>query len=151
MASTRVCNHAQTMHGPLGSQYWARNPHKTNYQAKYGILLDMVGASDAVFTMEGTSMFYAPDIMKKVWDVAHQIGYGSISLIAGQIRLLMTIPISMKLSAFPTIDIIHYGTDTYTGFFEQWHTLGDNMDVIDKNTLKATGKTVLTVIYLEDH
>ena len=27
----------------LGSQYWARNPHKPGYFANYGILLDMVG------------------------------------------------------------------------------------------------------------
>ena len=40
----------------LGSQYWAKNPHKKGYFAKYGILLDMVGAKEATFTMDGTSM-----------------------------------------------------------------------------------------------
>ena len=42
----------------LGSQYWSKNPHKKNYFAKYGILLDMVGAKDAVFTFEETSYYY---------------------------------------------------------------------------------------------
>ena len=42
----------------LGSQYWSKNPHKKNYFAKYGILLDMVGAKDAVFTFEETSHYY---------------------------------------------------------------------------------------------
>src|SRR5690554_6551735 len=37
----------------LGSQYWARNKHQANYTAKYGILLDMVGAKDATFRLEG--------------------------------------------------------------------------------------------------
>ena len=40
----------------LGSQYWANNPHKKNYQAKYGILLDMVGAKNAVFAFERNSL-----------------------------------------------------------------------------------------------
>lgn len=30
-----------------------------------------------------------------------------------------------------------------------WHTIHDNMDHIDKNTLKAVGQTVLEVIYNE--
>jgi hypothetical protein len=33
----------------LGTQYWAKNPHKPNYTAENGILLDMVGAGDALY------------------------------------------------------------------------------------------------------
>jgi hypothetical protein len=36
----------------LGSQYWAKHPHKDNYYAKLGILLDMVGAPHATFLQE---------------------------------------------------------------------------------------------------
>ena len=54
----------------LGSQYWAKNPHKKDYYAKYGILLDMVGAKGATFPMEQESMRFAPDIVKKVWSTA---------------------------------------------------------------------------------
>ena len=36
----------------LGSQYWSKNTHIENYTARYGILLDMVGAKDATFYME---------------------------------------------------------------------------------------------------
>ena len=134
----------------LGSQYWSRNPHKTNYNARFGILLDMVGAYDAVFTMEGTSMFYAPDIMKRVWDIGHQIGYGNYFSYQRTNPIVDDHTYINEIIRIPTIDIIHYSTNTETGFFEQWHTVGDNMDVIDKNTLKAIGKTVLTVVYLEN-
>lgn len=134
----------------LGSQYWARNPHKPNYTARFGILLDMVGASNAVFTMEGTSMYYAPDIMKKVWDIAHQISYGSFFSYQRTNPIVDDHTYVNEIIRIPTIDIIHYSTDTETGFFEHWHTVNDNMDVIDKNTLKAVGKTVLTVLYLEN-
>ena len=39
-------------------------PHKKNYFAKYGILLDMVGAKDAVFTFEETSHYYNSNLLK---------------------------------------------------------------------------------------
>ncbi|MCE3260087.1 MAG: glutamine cyclotransferase, partial [Bacteroidetes bacterium] len=33
----------------LGSQHWSKNPHKQGYSARFGIVLDMVGARDAIF------------------------------------------------------------------------------------------------------
>ncbi|MEQ9414418.1 MAG: M28 family peptidase, partial [Cyclobacteriaceae bacterium] len=33
----------------MGSQYWSRNKHKSNYSAYYGVLLDMVGAKKSQF------------------------------------------------------------------------------------------------------
>ena len=134
----------------LGSQYWARNPHKPNYNARLGILLDMVGASDAVFTMEGTSMYYAADVMNKVWDVAHQVGFGSYFSYKKTNGIVDDHTYINEIIRIPTIDIIHYGENTATGFFEHWHTVNDNMDTIDKSTLNAVGQTVLTFIYLEN-
>jgi hypothetical protein len=134
----------------LGSQYWARNPHKPNYRARYGILLDMVGAEDALFTMEGTSMFYAPDIMKRVWDIAHQIGYGHYFSYQRTNPIIDDHTYINEIIRIPTIDIIHYSADTPTGFFKYWHTMGDNMDAIERSTLRAVGQTVLTVVYLEN-
>lgn len=49
--------------------------------------------------------------------------------------------------SYKTIDIIP--NDPETGFPPTWHTIHDNMDHIDKNTLKAVGQTVLEVIYNE--
>lgn len=49
----------------LGSQYWARHPHVQGYNARFGILLDMVGGEGSVFMKEGYSEDFAPDINKK--------------------------------------------------------------------------------------
>ena len=46
------------------------------YHADFGILLDMVGASDAVFHQEGTSMELAPHVVDKIWTRADELGYG---------------------------------------------------------------------------
>lgn len=131
----------------LGSQYWARNPHIPGYSARFGILLDMVGAENPSFTMEGTSMYYAPEIMRKVWDVAHRLGYNDMFL------TLKTGPITddhlyiNEIIRIPTIDIIDYDPEREKGFFEYWHTINDDMQNISKATLKAVGQTVLTVVY----
>ena len=60
----------------LGSQFWAANPHRPGYRARFGILLDMVGARDAVFHQEGTSLRLAPHVVRKVWKRASELGFG---------------------------------------------------------------------------
>ena len=134
----------------LGSQHWSGNPHKAVYRARYGILLDMVGVKDATFLMEGFSMMYAPSRVKKVWNMAAELGYGIYfpeeygSYITDDHYFINTI------ANIPTINIIHLEKEAETGsFFTHWHTLGDNMEYIDRNTLKIVGTVVLNVVYRE--
>ena len=54
----------------LGSQYWGRVPHVQGYNARYGILLDMVGGRGATFYREGFSQRTAPTQVKKIWDTS---------------------------------------------------------------------------------
>lgn len=134
----------------LGSQYWSKNPHIFNYSAIYGILLDMVGVKDARFPREGTSVYFASDILDKVWRQGQQLGYGNyfVDYRAGGIiddHLYVN-----KYAGIPTIDIIALDQEGKTSFFEHWHTLQDNMENIDKQTLKVVGTTVMHVIYKED-
>jgi hypothetical protein len=53
------------------------------------------------------------------------------------------------IAGIPMIDIIHYTEGTNSRFPAHWHTVNDNMSIIDRNTLKAVGQTVLETIYLE--
>ncbi|MCK9424041.1 MAG: M28 family peptidase [Bacteroidales bacterium] len=133
----------------LGAQYWSNNPHKEGYTARYGILLDMVGASKATFLMEGISLQYAGDIVKSVWAAANRIGYSSFFLFEqGGFITDDHLPIN-RIRNIPTIDIIHLDKNSGTGFYPGWHTTHDNLASIDKLTLKAVGQTLLTVIYEE--
>jgi len=133
----------------LGSQYWSENPHRKNYFAKYGILLDMVGAPGATFPMEGNSMQFAPEILKKVWNTAHRIGFSSYFLFEPGGMILDDHYYINTLTGIPTIDIIHLDKNSSTGFYPYWHTTKDNLAAIDKSTLKVVGQTVLTVLYEE--
>ena len=67
----------------LGSQYWAQNPHVKGYYARFGILLDMVGAPNARFHQEINSKYQAPRVLKKVWNTAHKAGYWRLLCFSG--------------------------------------------------------------------
>ena len=132
-----------------GAQYWANNPHKTDYFARYGILLDMIGAKNATFLMEGLSMEYASNIVNSVWKTGNRIGYSSYFLFEqGGYITDDHVPLN-KIRNIPTIDMIHLDKNSETGFYPYWHTTGDTFDKIDKNTLKVVGQTLLTVIFEE--
>lgn len=131
----------------LGAQYWAKNRHIPYYQAKYGILLDMVGYHDAKFTMEDVSMHFASGIMRKVWDIADQLGYGSMFLKTRTGAVIDDHLYVNREAGIPMIDIVQYSDEE--SFFEHWHTVNDNMDVINKETLRIVGDVVLTAVFSE--
>jgi Zn-dependent M28 family amino/carboxypeptidase len=131
----------------LGSQYWARNPHVRGYNARFGILLDMVGGRGSVFLKEAYSEEFAKDINKKVWNAAERLGYGTtlVDKRGGYVtddHLFVN-----RYARVKTIDIVPYsdGGD----FTPTWHTVDDNMEHIDRRTLQIVGQTVLEVIYRE--
>ena len=133
----------------FGSQYWAKNKHKNNYSAYYGILLDMVVAKDPTFAREGVSMQNAPSVVQNVWSAAARLGYGKhfISYLSDPITDDHTY--INQIAMIPMIDIIEFENSDGNYFGPYWHTHDDNMDVIDKNTLKAVGQTLIELLYRE--
>ena len=133
----------------LGAQYWSKNLPQ-GYEARYGILLDMVGGVGAQFFQEGISLQYAPEIVKKVWRSAREVGFGSY--FPKRMGGMVTddhVPVN-RYAKIPTIDIIPFYPDCkQSGFGPTWHTLADNMKNIDRNTLRAVGQTLVQVIYKE--
>ncbi len=115
-----------------------------NYQ--YAILLDMVGAPDAIFPKEYYSMQYASNYVEKVWRTAAELGY------AHYFSQQQTYPITddhyyvNTIAGIPCLDIIHYNPNTSTGFAPWWHTHEDDMRNISPHTLAAVGTVVLTAI-----
>lgn len=134
----------------LGSQYWARTPHVSGYNARYGILLDMVGGKGATFHYEPYSARTARSEMKKIWKKAQQLGYGSYFVQQDGAEVVDDHIYVHGLGRIPCVDIIHYDAGHPTNSFGPfWHTVNDTMENIDRNTLKAVGQTVLEVIYHE--
>jgi len=132
----------------LGSQHWSSNKHVANYSAYYGILLDMVGAKNATFPMEGTSMKYAPSVTKKVWDWGNSLGYGNMFIYDRKAGITDDHTFVNEKGKIPMIDIVHY--DEANGYFgETHHSHKDNISVIDKMVLLGVGETLLYVLYHE--
>lgn len=132
----------------LGSLYWSKNVVPSGYKAKFGILLDMIGAKDASFGREEYSMYYAKTYNDKIWDLAQKMGKGSFfrdynsgSIGDDHINVIKT--------GIPMVDIINRPMKTQSGFGEYHHTHDDNISVISKETLQAVGQVVTTVVYRE--
>ena len=132
----------------LGTQYWAKNMHVPGYTANYGILLDMVGAKGAVFPREGTGTYFAPDVMNKVWSTAKNLGYSSYFIDDNTGSTTDDHLYVNTLAKIPCIDIVHMSPVTGS-YGEHHHTHKDTMDIIDKNTLRVVGQTVLEVLWQE--
>lgn len=134
----------------LGAQYWSRNPHVAGYNARFGILLDMVGGKNATFFREYHSKKYAPDVQKKVWKKADQLGYGKFFIDEDGGGTVDDHLFINRIAQIKTIDIVPNQPECEASSFgPTWHTVNDNMDNIDRSTLKAVGQTVLEVIYNE--
>lgn len=135
----------------LGAQYWAANPHREGYTARFGILLDMVGGQGARFFKEKYSQQYAKKIVKKVWRAAETVGFGSLFPDRdGEHITDDHLPVNQR-AGIPTIDIIAYYPDCpQSGFGPTWHTVNDDMEHLDRSTLQAVGQTLVQVIYSEN-
>lgn len=133
----------------LGSQYWGRVPHVAGYNARYGILLDMVGGKNSTFYQELFSKRTAGKQTEHIWNTAHRLGFGSLFPKEEGTEVTDDHVYVQTLRGIPCVDIINYDPQCDTGFGDFWHTLDDNMEIIDRATLTAVGQTVLEVIYNE--
>jgi hypothetical protein len=132
----------------LGSQYWAKNLLPASYKPSYGILLDMVGAQNAKFSREQLSREAARDVVDKVWNTAARLGYSDFFLFQDSPGITDD-HVFTNQAGVRTIDIIDHlpiGEDYFPAYH---HTTQDNMNIIDRRTLKAVGQTVLQTIYAE--
>ena len=129
----------------LGSQLFAMNYPNRPERYRFGILLDMVGAPNAVFPREMFSMRYAQNYVEMIWRHAHALGYGRYFSDKG------SFPITddhyyLNLAGIPCVDIIHYDAHNGTGFADWWHTRQDDIQNVDRNTLQAVGEVVMAAI-----
>ena len=145
-----VEKHSANRHSwALGSQYWSYFPHTAGYSPRYGILLDIVGAPDSKFHQEYYSMYYAPEVVRRVWKWAKRAGYSAYFIDEEGGAITDDHFYVNTTAGIPCVDIINYDPESPNGFGPHHHTVKDDMDWIDAGTLKAVGQTVLTVIYNE--
>ena len=129
----------------LGSQLWATNYAKNNtHPYRFGIVLDMVGAPDAVFPLEMYSTQYASNYQHQIWRAAEQLGYGAMFSKQQSYPITDDHYYINYIAGIPCVDVIHYDIRNATGFPHWWHTRKDNMDNIARSTLQAVGEVVMS-------
>ena len=127
----------------MGSAHWAKNVDRA-YKPKHAILLDMVGAKDATFPKERYSTNMNPDLVNKVWKLAQDMGYGNYFVNEDRGGVMDDHISVANHAGIPMIDIIYKKQD---GFGAHHHTHGDDIEVIDRRTMKAVGQVMLAVIF----
>lgn len=129
----------------LGSQYWSTHKHVPGYSASYGILLDMVGAPDAMFLRERVSRYFAGEAQDMIYSTAAALGYGSFFIDADGGAITDDHYYVNRLAGIPCVDIIDYRPES--GFPDTWHTTHDVVENISETTLAAVGTVLLNVLY----
>lgn len=126
----------------LGARYFMEHPPVEGYLPDEAILLDMVGGKDAVFCREYFSEQAAPRLAQSLWGIAASRGYGDLFLnkLGGAVT---DDHVQLIEKGVPAVDIIEYHPEQESGFNPHWHTVSDNMENIDRATLKAVGETVM--------
>ena len=108
-------------------------------------MLDLIGAQGATYYKEGISVFYAKDLVNKVWALANGMNKGQYfkNDFVGEI---MDDHFHVnKIAGIPTIDIIE--TLPSGNFAKYHHTHNDNLTAIDKENLAAVIQVVTAVVY----
>jgi|WetSurMetagenome_2_1015567.scaffolds.fasta_scaffold51220_3 glutaminyl-peptide cyclotransferase len=131
----------------LGSKYFSANL-PPDYKPQFGILLDMVGDKEAIFSKEGRSVQSAQDVVDMVWNIAQNLNASTFTPQEGSIIEDDHLPLNQ--AGIKTIDIIDQGligTNSSNERRNYWHTTKDDIENISKETLKQVGDVLTHLIY----
>lgn len=133
----------------LGSQHWSKNMYPKNYKPEYGILLDMVGSKNPRFAKDQVSTVYAKDVQTKIWNLANSMGYSDKFVNEQGNNITDDHYFVNVIAGIKMVDIINQKSILSHGFGAHWHTHDDNIEIIDRNSLRVVGQVVLATLYKE--
>lgn len=133
-----------------GTQYFVENMPYGVAEAmpSCAVLLDMVGGRDAKFPREMISNQNARGITDRIWALAAANGLGRRfpDRTGGAVN---DDHVPLLRAGIPAVDIIETNHPQSGAFNPTWHTMADNLDNIDKNTLGDVGRLVTLLVYSE--
>lgn len=129
----------------LGAEYFATHPIPAGFHPKEVILLDMVGGKNARFPAEYFSRQRAAALDDAFRTAAARAGVADRfpNIYGGAVT---DDHLKFQQQGIPAIDIIEF--DPERGFNPTWHTLSDNLQNIDSDTMAAVTRAVLR--YLDE-
>ena len=129
----------------LGAKHFASGVAASGYRPRYGILVDMIADADPVYPVEANSAALAPDVIRRVYALAHELGYGAnFPLVEGGAIEDDHLPLNQ--AGIPTIDIIDFDFGRSAGQ-SLWHTHADDMSAVSVRGLEAVGTVLTELVY----
>jgi glutaminyl-peptide cyclotransferase len=126
----------------LGARHFAANL-PAGYRPLYGVLVDMVADRNPVFPQEAYSLQFAPEVVERVWRVAHELGWGHVfPRTAGMAVEDDHVPLNR--AGIRTINIIDF---EYGPGNRYWHTLEDDLHNVGPAGLEAVGSVLAELVY----
>jgi hypothetical protein len=121
----------------LGAREYARR--HAGDPPLFGILLDLVGDREPRFPKEGYSQDYAPEVVRRVWQAAADLGYARE--FPDRSRGYVTDDhLYLNQAGIRTVDIIDLD-------YPEWHTHADTPEAMSAASLDAVGEVLLEVLY----
>jgi len=137
----------------FGSQYFAANPPSPDYKPLYGVLFDMIGDADLQIYQEGNSVQNAPEVVRRVWDTASELGY-SRHFVSEVGEFVTDDHMPLQKKGLRVVDVldIQYGPlpSGHNGFThaspDYHHTSQDTMDKLSTQSLQMVGDVAATLV-----
>ena len=122
----------------IGSIWFADHLPSADYAPLFGVLWDMVGDRDLQIFQERNSLQGAPEVVKRVWDTADDLGYGRWFVAEPKHRVTDDhIPLLRK--GLRVIDVIDLD-------YAHHHTPDDTLDKISAQSLKIVGDVAYALV-----
>ena len=90
-------------------------------------------------------MSFAQGLMNKMWNCARALGYGNVFVDELSGAILDDHLYVNQILRIPMIDVVQNSPNH--SFYEHWHTVHDDLDAVDKTSLKIVATVSMKVIY----
>lgn len=128
----------------IGSSYFAKHLPDSAYQPLFGVLFDMIGDASLDIYQEGNSVARAPEVVRRVWDAAAELGYGKFFIPSnnGPITDDHVPLLNAGLRVIDVIDINYRSAEQQN----YHHTTLDTMDKLSQRSLQIVGDVAVKLL-----
>jgi hypothetical protein len=123
----------------LGAKYFAANAG--SYRPLYGVLIDMIADRTPRYPVEEYSEQMAPEVVQRIWSLAHELGYGQYFPRSNQ-GAVGDDHVPLNKAGIRTANIIDCCD-------HPWHTSEDNLENVSPQGLGVVGNVILELIFRE--
>ncbi len=121
----------------IGSRYYAAHVD-TTARPLFAVVWDMVGDRDLEIGQEANSVNFAPEVVRRVWTRARELGYGRVfrNINAGAVR---DDHIPLQEVGIRAIDVIDFD-------YPHWHRITDTVEQVSARSLEIVGNVALALV-----